>query len=302
MKKYPSVRRLPKFEYVAPKTLKEAVNFLAKHHRTAIPLAGGTDLLLNMKRRAVVPEYLVALKNIPKLDTITYKRQRGLRIGALATIHAVETSPEVKRHYPILSQAAATLGSIQIRNLGTVVGNVCSALPSADMVPSLVALGAQVKIVNGADEKLVLLENFITNVGKTILAADELVEELQIPALPSHGAGTYIKYAQRGAKALGICNVATWIALEQDVCSEVKICLGAVGQTPIRAVEAESVLRGKPFTPESVKAAAQKASEEARPRSSPLRGSAEYRKSTVGILTERALLSSRAQIEKKDKK
>ncbi len=296
MKKYPSVRRLPNFEYVAPKTLQEAVDFLAKHNKTATPLAGGTDLLLNMKRRAMVPEYLVALKNIPDLDTITYKENQGLRIGALATIHAVETSPEVKRNYPILSQAAATLGSIQIRNLGTVVGNVCSALPSADMVPSLVALGARVKIINEAGEKLVPVKDFITNVGKTVLAAAELVAELQVPPLPAHGGGTYIKYAQRGAKALGICNVAAWIALDQDICSEVKICLGAVGQTPIRALEAESVLRGNPFTPETVKAAALKASEEAQPRSSPLRGSAEYRKSTVGVLTERALLSSRAQI------
>ena len=297
MKKYPSVRRLPKFEYVAPKTLKEAVDFLAKHKKAALLLAGGTDLLLNMKRRAVVPQYLVALKSIPGLDAITDKKGQGLRIGALATIHAVETSPEVKRKYAILSQAAATLGSIQIRNLGTVVGNVCSALPSADMVPSLVALGAQVKIINGGEEKLVPVEEFITNVGKTILAADEIVEELQVPPLPSHSGGTYIKYAQRGAKALGICNVATWIALDREICTEAKICLGAVGQTPIRAVEAESVLKGNPFTPETAKAAAQKASEEAQPRSSPLRGSAEYRKTTVGALTQRALLSSRAQIE-----
>lgn len=297
MKKYPSVRRLPEFEYVTPKTLKEAVDFLAKHNKAATPLAGGTDLLLNMKRRASVPQYLVALKSIPDLNAITYKKGQGLRIGALATIHAVETSPEVKHNYPILSHAASTLGSIQIRNLGTVVGNVCSALPSADMVPGLVALGAQVKIINGANEKLVPVEDFITNVGQTVLADDELVGELQVPPLPSNGGGTYIKYAQRGAKALGICNVATWIALDQDICTEVRICLGAVGQTPIRAVEAESVLKGNPFTPETVKAAAQKASEESQPRSSPLRGSAEYRKTTVGALTQRALLSSRAQIE-----
>ena len=297
MKKYSSVRRLPKFEYVAPKTLKEAVDFLAKHHKAATPLAGGTDLLLNMKRRAAVPQYLLALKSIPGLDAITYKKGQGLRIGALATIHAVEISPEVKRNYPILSQAASTLGSIQIRNLGTVVGNVCSALPSADMVPGLVALAAQVKIINAANEKLVPVEDFITNVGQTVLADDELVGELQVPPLPANGGGTYIKYAQRGAKALGICNVATWIALDQDICTEARICLGAVGQTPIRAVEAESVLKGNPFTPETVKAAAQKASEESQPRSSPLRGSAEYRKTTVGALTQRALLSSRAQIE-----
>jgi len=296
VKKYPSVRRLPKFEYIAPKTLKEAVEVLCEHKKAATPLAGGTDLLLNMKRRAIVPQYLIGLKNIPDLDMIAFTEEQGLRIGALATIHAVETSPEVKSKYPILSQAAATLGSIQIRNLGTVVGNVCSALPSADMVPSLVALGAQIKIINANGAKIVPVEDFITNVGQTVLAVDELVEELQVPPLPSHNGGTYIKYAQRGAKALGICNVAAWIAMDRDVCTGVRICLGAVGQTPIRAVEAESLLRGNRFSEATVKAAGQKASEEAQPRSSPLRGSAEYRKTIVGVLTERALLSSRACI------
>ena len=296
MKKYPSVRRLPKFEYIAPKTLKEAVGFLSEHKKEARPIAGGTDLLLNMKRRAAVPQYVVGLRNIPKLDHILYEKGQGLRIGPMVTIHAVETSGLVKEKYPVLCQAASTLGSIQIRNLGTVVGNVCNALPSADMVPSLIALGTQVAIINGADGRTVALEDFITNVGKTILAPGELVEELRIPELPPNSAGTYIKYAQRGAKALGICNVAAWISMEDDTCVDARICLGAVGQTPIRAVRAEAVLKGQPFTPERVEEAGRLVSEEARPRSSVLRGSAEYRKEMVGVLTRRALQGSREQI------
>ena len=297
MKKYPSVRRLPKFEYITPKTLGEATRFLSEHKNEARPIAGGTDLLLNMKRRAAVPQFVVGLRNIPDLDQIAYDEGKGLRIGPMVTIHDVETSPLVLEKYPILSQAAATLGSIQIRNLGTVVGNVCNALPSADMVPGLIALDTRVKIINGTDERLVVLEDFITNVGKTVLAPGEVVAELQVPELPSKGAGTYIKYAQRGAKALGICNVAAWIAMEDDICSEAKICMGAVGQTVIRALEAEDMLRGKPFTADGIKEAAEKASQEAQPRSSLLRGSAEYRKEMVKVLTARALEISREQVK-----
>lgn len=296
MKKYPSVRRLPKFEYIAPKTLEEVVGFLSQHEKDARPIAGGTDLLLNMKRRAVVPQYVVGLRNIPDLDHIFYDEGQGLRIGPMVTIHAVETSGLVMEKYPILCQAASALGSIQIRNLGTVAGNVCSALPSADMVPSLIALGTRVTIVNGADGRTVALEDFITNVGKTVLARGELVRELRVPELPPNSAGTYIKYAQRGAKALGICNVAAWISMEDNTCLDARICLGAVGQTPIRAVRAEAALKGQPFTPERVQEAGQLVSEEARPRSSLLRGSAEYRKEMVGVLTKRALQASREQL------
>ena len=296
MKKYLSVRRLPRFEYIAPKTLKEAVRFLSEHKKDARPIAGGTDLLLNMKRRAAVPQFVVGLRNIPDLARITYDEGKGLRIGPMVTIHDVETSPVVLEKYPILSQAASTLGSIQIRNLGTVVGNVCNALPSADMVPSLIALGTQVMIVNGTNGRMVALEDFITNVGKTVLAPGELVGELRVPELPSNSAGTYIKYAQRGAKALGICNVAAWLSMEDDTCMDARICLGAVGQTPIRAVEAEAVLKGQPFTPEKAKEAGQIVHEAAQPRTSLLRGSAEYRKGMVGVMTERALINSRDQI------
>lgn len=296
MKKYPSVRRLPRFEYITPKSLEEAVGFLSEHKKEARPIGGGTDLLLNMKRRATVPQYVVGLRNIPDLDQIRYEEGQGLRIGPMVTIHAVETSGLVMEKYPVLCQAASTLGSIQIRNLGTVVGNVCNALPSADMVPSLIALGAQVMIVNGGGGRTVGLEDFITNVGKTVLAPGELVGEIQIPEPPPNSAGTYIKYAQRGAKALGICNVAALISRQDDTCVEARICLGAVGQTPFRAVRAEAVLKGQPFTQVRVDEAGRLVSEEAKPRSSLLRGSAEYRKEMVGVLTRRALQGAWEQI------
>lgn len=295
--KYPYVKRLPSFQYVAPKTMAEALIFLSEHDGEAKPMAGGTDLLLNMKRREVVPRYLVGLKNIGGLDQIDYDNGHGLRMGPLVTIHDVETSPTVREKFPILARAASTLGSVQIRNLGTVVGNVCSALPSGDMIPSLIVLGAKIKILDKTHERWMSVEDLFTGVGKTVLGPHELAGEIQVPGPSPGSGGTYIKYAQRGAKALGVCNVATFVTVgEEDTCTDVKICLGAVGETPIRAREAEAVLKGKPFSPEWVKKAAATASKEARPRSSHLRGSAEYRKEMVAVLTERALNSARDQV------
>ena len=130
--KYPYVKRLPEFEYLTPKTVDEALFLLSQHSAKARPIAGGNDLLLKMKRREEAPQYLVGLKNIPALEYVEYDEEKGLRFGALATIHAIETSSLVRERFPVLAQAASTIGSVQIRNLGTVAGNLCSALPSAD--------------------------------------------------------------------------------------------------------------------------------------------------------------------------
>ena len=294
--KYPYVRRLPRFEYLAPKTVDEAIDLLSRHGREAKPIAGGTDLLLKMKRREEVPRYLVGLKNIPGLDTIEYNDGQGLRFGPLVTIHAMETSRMVREKFPILSQAASTIGSAQIRNLGTVVGNLCNALPSADMIPSLIVLGATVTIAGKKAEKDIPVEGFLTGPGQTVLAHDELVVEVKVPCLPPHSGGVYIKHAPREAMDLAIIGVATLITLDEGMCSQVKICLGNVGPTQVRATKAEGILLGKPFSAELVRQASEMASEEARPRSS-IRSSAEYRKEMVRTLTARALNSAREEME-----
>jgi carbon-monoxide dehydrogenase medium subunit len=294
--KYPYVKRLPRFEYLAPKTVDEAIHLLSRHGREAKPIAGGTDLVLKMKRREEVPRYVIGLKNIPGLDTIEYNDGQGLRFGPLVTIHDMETSRMVREKSPILSQAASTIGSAQIRNLGTVVGNLCNALPSADMIPSLIVLGARVKIAGKKTEKDIPVEEFLTGPGKTVLTHDELVVEVQVPCPPPHSGGVYIKHAPREAMDLAIIGVATLITLDEGMCSQVKICLGNVGPTQIRAIKAEDILKGKPFSAELVRQASEMASEEARPRSS-IRSSAEYRKEMVRTLTARALNQAREEIE-----
>jgi CO/xanthine dehydrogenase FAD-binding subunit len=286
--KYPYVRRLPRFEYLSPKTVDEAINLLSRHGREVKPIAGGTDILLKMKRREEVPRYVIGLKNIPGLDTIEYNDGQGLRFGPLVTIHAMEASHMVRENFPILSQAASTIGSAQIRNLGTVVGNLCNALPSADMIPSLIVLGARVKIAGKKAERDIPVEEFLTGPGQTVLAHDELVVEVHVPCPLPHSGGVYIKHAPREAMDLAIIGVAALITLDDGMCSQAKICLGNVGPTPVTAIKAEGILQGKPFSAELVRQASEMASGEARPRSS-MRSSAEYRKEMVRTLTARAL-------------
>ena len=282
------LRRLPNFEYLKPETIEEACSLLSKHKGKARIIAGGTDLISKMRLRTVVPQYLVGLKGVPDLDYIQYNQASGLRFGASASISAIEASSIIRDKFPVLSQAASRIGSVQIRNLGTVVGNLCSAVPSADMAPGLIVLGAKLKIASNSGERIVAVEEFFSAPGESLLAYDELVVEVQVPNPPPCSGMVYIKHTLRKAMDLAIVGVAVLVSLEKGVCNEVKICLGAVAPTPIRATKAESVLRGKRLSAELIKQAAEIASEEARPISD-IRSSAEYRREMVKVLTQRAL-------------
>jgi len=296
MMQYPSLKRLPKFEYLAPKTIDEALSLLSLHNGKAKAIAGGTDLLHKMKKREETPEYLVGLKNIPGLNDIDHDEAQGLKFGPLVTMHDVETSPLVRERFPVLSQAASTMASAQIRNLGTIVGNLCSALPSADMAPGLIVLGASLKIANNKGERTIAVENFFTGPSESALARDELVLEVQVPNPPPHSGMVYIKHTVRAAMELAIVGVAAVVAMQDGVCSDAKIALGAVAPKPMRVTKAESLLRGKPFSAGLVRQAAEAASEEARPISD-MRASAEHRKEMVRILSARALNKAKEQTD-----
>ncbi|HUT72244.1 MAG TPA: xanthine dehydrogenase family protein subunit M [Desulfatiglandales bacterium] len=294
--KYPYLRRLPGFEYLAPETIDEALSLLSSHNGKAKVIAGGTDLLHKMKRREEIPQYLIGLKNIPGLNHIDYDEAQGLRFGPLVTIHAVEISPLVRERFPILSQAASTMASAQVRNLGTIVGNLCTALPSADMAPGLIVLGANLKLANSKGERTIAVEDFFTGPSESVLAHNELVVEVQVPNPLPHSGMVYIKHTVRAAMELAIVGVATIVTLQDGACSDAKIALGAVAPTPMRATKAESLLRGKPFSAGLVRKAAAAASEEARPISD-IRGSTEYRKEMVRTLTARALNKAKEEID-----
>jgi carbon-monoxide dehydrogenase medium subunit len=281
-------RRLPRFEYVLPRTVEEAISFLSDHREEAKLLAGGTDLVPQLKGRELGARYVVDLKAIPVLDTISYDDRSGLRIGALATISAIAASAPVKDHFPILVQAALVMASPQVRNMGTFTGNICNAVPSADSAPGLLALEAGVRIRGPKGERTVPIDRFFTGPRKTVLAADEVVTEIEVPCLPKTSKGVYLKLSPRHSMDLAIVGVAVVAAFVDGVCKDVKIGLGAVAPTPVRAEVAEAMLKGKRITAELIDEAAQNVITQCSPIDDH-RASMEYRCDMVYVMTRRAL-------------
>ena len=283
-------RNLPKFEFLSPKSIKEAISILAKYGPEAKLIAGGTDLLSEMRWGEWSPQYVIALSQIPGLDEIQFDKTTGLRMGAACTIGEIERSKVIGAHYPLLAQAASVLGSTEIRNRATVGGNLCTAAPSADMPPSLLVLNAKAVIATQEGEKVVYLEDFFTGPKKTILNHDEMLVRLEIPPVEPTSAGEYIKFGRRNAMEIAMIGVAALITLKgrNNTCKEAKLALATAAPTPIRSKEAEKVLTGKKLTREIIDLAADTASKEASPRTS-WRTTEEYRRDLIRALTRRAL-------------
>lgn len=277
-----------RFDYWEPRTVQEAIALLSRYGGTAKVVAGGTDLLNAIRSKLIAPEHVVDIGSIPGLDSLTYDDHGTLSIGALATLRAVETSAQVKNHHTVISQAAGQIGSIAIRNVGTIAGNLCHASPAADMAPSLLALGAKVKTVGPAGERTVTLDDFFAGPGRTVLANDEMLVEIQVLAMPPQTKAVYLKHAIRGAADLAIVGVAVMASLEDGCCRNVKIALGAVAPTPMRARNSESVLEGKKLDDALIENAGRAASDECRPITD-VRASADYRREMVGVLTRWAI-------------
>jgi CO/xanthine dehydrogenase FAD-binding subunit len=285
-------RRLPKFDYLEPNTMDEALSLLSQYKGRAKVMAGGTDLLPKLKEREIeAPEVIIDLKGLPDLNTIEYDEVEGLSLGALVTIHAVETSPIVQDRFGVLFQAVESMASAQVRNRGTIAGNLCNAVPSADTAPALLALEARLRLKSQKGERVVNVEDFFTGPGETLLTDEEMLQEIRVPNLPPHGRGTYLKLSPRRSMDLAVVGVAAVVIVEDQICSDIRIALGAVAPTPIRARRAESVARGQKLNDEVIAKAARVASEECRPISDH-RASAEYRCNMVEVLTRRAIKHS----------
>jgi carbon-monoxide dehydrogenase medium subunit len=277
-----------RFEYFEPATLGEAVTLLGECKGKASLLAGGTDLLVEIKEHLRQPDWVINIKRIPGIAALSYDAEAGLRFGALVTARAVETSPVVQQKYPGLAQAVRELGSIQVRNRATVVGNICRASPSADTLPPLIADGASARIYGPSGERVVALEAFFTGPGQTVLKPDELVTEIVVPPPPPRTGRIYIKHGRRKAMELATVGVAVSLTMAGNTCREVRIALGAVAPTPIRATQAEELLRDQVMNERVIETASKAAMVEARPIGN-VRASAEYRRQMVGVLTRRAV-------------
>jgi len=281
-------RRLPKFDYLAPATLDEAFSLLSEYKGRVKVIAGGTDLVPKLKRREMgAPEYVIDLKGLPGLDEIK-QAAGGLTIGALVTIGAVESSAIIGEKFAILAQAAQSMASPQIRNRGTIAGNICNAVPSADSAPPLLTLGARLKIASGKGERTANIEDFFTGPNQTALGDDEILQEIQIPDMPPKSKGIYLKLTPRRAMDLAIVGVAVLVTPEDGVCKDIRIALGAVAPTPIRAKKAEALLKGQKLDGALIEKAARTAAGQSKPIDDH-RASAEYRRDMVEVLVRRAI-------------
>jgi carbon-monoxide dehydrogenase medium subunit len=277
-----------RFDYAEPATLDEAVALLGAGAGKAVVFAGGTDLLVQMREHVRTPAQVVNIKKILGLDALAFDTAQGLTIGALTTTRAVETSEIVQRHYAGLHSAVVHFASIQVRHRATVVGNVCRASPSADTLPPLIADGAMLRVQGRQGSREVAVEDFCIAPGRTLLGPDELVTRITVPAPLPHTGKVYLKHGRRTEMELATVGVAVTLTLDGAICRDVRIVLAAVAPTPLRAVAAERALRSQPVDAASIAAAAEAAMAEARPIGD-VRGSADYRREMVGVLTRRAL-------------
>jgi carbon-monoxide dehydrogenase medium subunit len=287
------IRRLPRFEYHAPNSIQEALECLSRYGSQAKVLAGGTDLLVSMKKREEVPEHLINLKGIKGLNAIRHDEREGLAIGCLATIGDIARSQIVREKFTALWDAVNVMAAPQVRNLGTIGGNLCSAVPSADTAPPLIALGASVRLLGGKGERSLPLESFFKGPGESDLKSDEILLEVVVPNPPENSGGAYFKLMRRNAMDLALVGAAVFLRLNGDKsrCKEARIALGAVAPTPIRVPKAEQVLVGRAVNEETAKEAGNTARLEAKPISD-IRASEAYRRDMVGVLTKRAIMAA----------
>ncbi|MEZ5812788.1 MAG: xanthine dehydrogenase family protein subunit M [Rhizobiaceae bacterium] len=283
-----------RFAYHEPTTLAAASALKKELGDEAFFFAGGTDLLVEIRERLRTVRHVINIKKIPNLDGFSYDDSDGLRFGALTTARELETSAEVRRHYPNFAAALSELGSIQVRNRATVIGNICRASPSADTIPPLIADEAAIEIYNPDGNRTVPLAEFFTGPGRTVLSPGEIAVGLSVPAPRPDSARAYIKHGRRKAMELATVGVAVSLDRDGGRCSDIRVALGAVGPTVLRASEAEALLKGSDLSPDAIGAAAAKAMQECTPISN-VRSSADYRRRMVGVLTERAILQALEQ-------
>jgi len=280
-----------RFEIALPNSVDDCLQILAGRGAEAKLVAGGTDLLPQLKNGLLKPAWVVDLSGVSRLRSLEVDDGKGLRIGAAVTARELELHPGVRAGYLALAESGALVGSVQIRNLATVGGNVCNAAPSADMIPPLLALDAEAVIAGPKGQRRVPLTSFFLNVRRTVLGPDELLLEIVVPAPGPRSGGNYLRHTPRRELDIAVVGVASQLTLSNGVCAKARIALAAVAPVPLRATAAEQALEGQPLTPPLIERAAQLAVEAAQPISDQ-RGSLEFRRHLVRVLTRRTLTTA----------
>lgn len=280
-----------RFEMALPSSVDDCLRVLAERGSGAKLVAGGTDLIPQMKNALLRPAYVVDLSAVDELKVLETDADGSLRIGANVSARTLELDPIVKSRYRSLAESAGLVGSLQVRNLATLGGNVCNAAPSADMAPPLLALDAEAVIAGPNGRRRVPFSEFFLGVRRTVLEPNEMLVEIVLPPVPEQSGGNYRRHTPRRELDIAVVGVASQLTFANGACTKARIALASVAPTPVRATAAEAALEGKQVGVDLIEQAATLAVDAASPISDQ-RGSAEYRRHLVRVLTRRTLTTA----------
>ena len=285
---------LPRFQFLEPETFEEVQRLAEKNKGDAVLMAGGTDLLVNFKRKVITAKVVISLEKINSLKQVHYSEAAGLTLGSMVTIAELAETPLIRQKFSLLAIAANKIGSPQIRNRATVGGNICTARPAGDTIGPLTAYGAEVQLILGKESRWEPISKFITGPGKTTKKDGEVLAAIRIKPFPANTGVSYIKYGVRKAMEIAMVSVTTALTFNGDKCEKAAIVLGAVAPTFIRSTDAEASLISRKVTLADAEKAAGMAAGCCKPITD-VRASAEYRRELVKVLTKRGIMEAAAQ-------
>jgi CO/xanthine dehydrogenase FAD-binding subunit len=278
-------------EYLAPAKLDDALKIKGQRGANARVIAGGTDLILRMRDGVYSPELLLDLRKV-SLNTIS-SHSNHTHLGSYLTLTQILEHSQLEQSFPALLEACRQFAGPPIRNRATLGGNLVNASPAADLTPSLLAYDADIVLSSSTGERVISLADFFTGPGQTVMQSEEILTQIRLPKMPANTAASFIKLGQRRSMAISIVNLCTRITLDAGgMVSTARIVLGSVAATPVRALEAESLLTGRELTDDLIDQAASKAREATSPITD-VRASEDYRSQMIVVLVRRALCANR---------
>ena len=276
------------FDYAAPQSVDEAVSLLQQGNGKVGILAGGTDVLPQLKENRRKIDLLLDIKKLPETNVLTFDAKQGLRIGSAVSCSTIFSHPDVASRYPALVDCASLIGSIQIQNRATIGGNLCNASPAGDSPPAVIVLSGACEVVGPNGKRDIAAENFFTAPGRSALEPGEFLVAVRFPAPAAHSGAFFLRFIPRNEMDIAVANAAVSLVLNGDTMTSARVSIGAVAPTPLLVAEAGAALEGQSISDEVIEKACEAARAAARPISD-MRGTIEQRVHLTGVLTKRAI-------------